>query len=75
MKEFGSKAYDDIVYINFDSNSGMAELFASGLNTDCLLMGMERYDRPAPVLLGRTTKKRIDYNNKNDIMYLHIKYI
>ncbi len=43
MKEFGSKAYDDIVYINFDSNSGMAELFASDLNTDRLLMGMELY--------------------------------
>ncbi len=43
MKEFGSKAYDDIVYINFDSNSGMAELFASDLNTDRLLMGIELY--------------------------------
>ncbi len=43
MKEFGSKAYDDIVYINFDSNSRMAELFASDLNTDRLLMGMELY--------------------------------
>ncbi len=43
MKEFGSKAYDNIVYINFDSNSGMAELFASDLNTDRLLMGMELY--------------------------------
>ncbi len=48
MKEFGSKANDDIVYINFDSNSGMAELFASDLNTDRLLMGIELYDRPAP---------------------------
>ncbi len=43
MKEFGSKAYDDIVYINFDSNSRMAELFASDLNTDRLLMGIELY--------------------------------
>ncbi len=43
MKEFGSKAYDNIVYINFDSNSGMAELFASDLNTDRLFMGMELY--------------------------------
>ncbi len=75
MKEFGSKAYDDIVYINFDSNSGMAELFASDLNTDRLLMGMERYGQPVSVLLWRTTKKRIDYNNKDDIMYLYIKYI
>lgn len=27
MKEFGSKAYADTVYINFDSNSVMADLF------------------------------------------------
>lgn len=43
MKEFGSKAYTDIVYINFDSNSRMAELFASDLNTDRLIMGIELY--------------------------------
>lgn len=43
MKEFGSKCYDDTVYINFDSNSRMAELFASDLNTDRLIMGLELY--------------------------------
>lgn len=43
MKEFGSKAYDDTVYINFDSNSRMAELFGSDLNTDRLIMGIELY--------------------------------
>lgn len=43
MKEFGSKAYADTVYINFDSNSRMAELFASDLNTDRLIMGLELY--------------------------------
>lgn len=43
MKEFGSKCYADTVYINFDSNSGMAELFASDLNTDRLIMGLELY--------------------------------
>lgn len=43
MKEFGSKAYADTVYINFDSNSRMAELFASDLNTDRLIMGIELY--------------------------------
>lgn len=43
MKEFGSKAYTDTVYINFDSNSRMAELFASDLNTDRLIMGLELY--------------------------------
>ena len=43
MKEFGSKAYENTVYINFDSNSRMAELFASDLNTDRLIMGLELY--------------------------------
>lgn len=43
MKEFGSKAYADTVYINFDSNSRMKELFASDLNTDRLIMGIELY--------------------------------
>ena len=43
MKEFGRKAYADTIYINFDSNSRMAELFASDLNTDRLIMGIELY--------------------------------
>lgn len=43
MKEFGSQAYANTVYINFDSNSRMAELFASDLNTDRLIMGLEIY--------------------------------
>lgn len=43
MREFGRKAYADTVYINFDSNSRMAGLFASDLNTDRLIMGMELY--------------------------------
>lgn len=43
MKEFGKQAYADIVYINFDSNSRMAELFASDLDTDRLIMGLELY--------------------------------
>lgn len=43
MKEFGKQAYADTVYINFDSNSRMAELFASDLNTERLIMGLELY--------------------------------
>lgn len=43
MKEFGSKVYANTVYINFDSNSRMAKLFASDLNTDRLIMGLELY--------------------------------
>ena len=43
MKEFGRQAYADTVYINFDSNSRMAELFASDLDTERLIMGLELY--------------------------------
>lgn len=43
MKEFGKQAYADTVYINFDSNSRMAELFASDLDTERLIMGLELY--------------------------------
>lgn len=52
MKEFGKEAYANTVYINFDSNSRMAELFASDLDTDRLIMGLELYS-------GR----KIDANN------------
>lgn len=43
MKEFGQQAYEDTVYINFDSNSRMADLFASDLNTERLVLGLELY--------------------------------
>lgn len=43
MKEFGKQTYADTVYINFDSNSRMAELFASDLDTDRLILGLELY--------------------------------
>ncbi len=43
MKEFGRQAYADTVYINFDSNSRMTELFASDLDTERLIMGLELY--------------------------------
>ncbi len=43
MKEFGRQAYENTVYVNFDSNSRMAELFASDLDTDRLIMGLELY--------------------------------
>ena len=38
MKEFGTQAYKDTVYINFDSNSQMALLFAADLNVERLIM-------------------------------------
>ncbi len=43
MKEFGRQEYKDTIYINFDSNSRMAELFASDLDTERLIMGLEIY--------------------------------
>ena len=43
MKEFGKQAYADTVYINFDSNSRMADLFSANLDTDRLIMGLELY--------------------------------
>ncbi len=43
MKEFGKNAYADTIYINFDSNSRMADLFASDLDTGRLIMGIELY--------------------------------
>lgn len=43
MKEFGKQAYSDTVYINFDSNVRMAELFSNDLDTSRLIMGLELY--------------------------------
>lgn len=43
MVEFGKQAYANTVYINFDSNSRMERLFASDLNTERLIMGIELY--------------------------------
>ncbi len=43
MKEFGEKAYADTVYINFDSNPKMEELFSFDLDTKRLIMGLELY--------------------------------
>ena len=43
MKEFGKQAYEKTVYINFDSNSRMTELFSSDLEIRRILMGLELY--------------------------------
>lgn len=43
MKEFGRLAYKDTVYINFDSNAIMTELFTADLDTKRLMMGLELY--------------------------------
>ena len=41
MKEFGSKAYSNTVYINFDANPYMKELFAKDFNISRLIIGLE----------------------------------
>lgn len=43
MKEFGKRSYENCVYINFDSNTTMAELFAPDLKTERLIEGIELY--------------------------------
>ena len=43
MKEFGKQYYEDTIYINFDSNSKMAQLFSNDLNAERLITGIELY--------------------------------
>lgn len=43
MKEFGKQEYTNTVYINFDSNSKMAELFSADLDTKRIIRGIEIY--------------------------------
>ncbi|MCL1816324.1 MAG: ATP-binding protein [Clostridiales bacterium] len=43
MKEFGRTAYRDTVYINFDNNKRMEELFSTDLKVERLIMGLELY--------------------------------
>lgn len=43
MKEFGNLHFEHTIYINFDSNTQMMELFQSDLNISRILMGIELY--------------------------------
>lgn len=43
MKEFGSSAYENVVYINFDNNERMGRLFEGGLEVERLITGLELY--------------------------------
>ena len=43
MKEFGRQAYESTVYINFDGNEQMAELFSHGYQIDRIILGLEVY--------------------------------
>lgn len=43
MKEFGKEAYEQVVYVNFDFNEQMKELFSTDLNINRIIMGLELY--------------------------------
>ena len=43
MKEFGRQEYANTVYINFDSNSRMAELFSADFDITRIIRGIEIY--------------------------------
>lgn len=43
MKKFGESAYRKTVYINFDNNQQMKELFDKDMKTDRIIMGLELY--------------------------------
>lgn len=43
MKEFGSSAYENVVYINFDNNERMKRLFEGSLEINRLVTGLELY--------------------------------
>lgn len=43
MKEFGKSAFDKTVYINFDNNSKMNQLFKEGYDVKRLIMGIELF--------------------------------
>lgn len=40
LKEFGKRAYQNVAYINFESNERMATLFSSNVDPERLLMGL-----------------------------------
>lgn len=40
MKEFGNKEYENTVYINFDVETNIRELFSSDLDVNRLIKGM-----------------------------------
>lgn len=43
MKEFGANAYQNSVYISFDNNQRMHDLFSADLNVERLVTGIELY--------------------------------
>lgn len=43
MKEFGRVAFEKTVYVNFDNNQRMKDLFSSDLNVERIVTGLELY--------------------------------
>lgn len=43
MKEFGRREFKDTVYVNFDSNTRMEELFSASLDPSGLIAGLELF--------------------------------
>ena len=43
MREFGRVAFDDMIYINFDNNSQMKELFSLDMRIERIITGLELY--------------------------------
>lgn len=43
MKEFGQQMYENTVYINFDSNRQISDLFSADLNIERIMFGLELY--------------------------------
>ena len=55
MKEFGSEKYSDSVYVSFDNNRSMQELFSTDLDVERIVTGLELYSgkkiNPADTLI------------------------
>lgn len=43
MKNFGQKTYDHVVYINFDNNQQMQDLFEANMKIERIITGLELY--------------------------------
>jgi len=43
MKEFGRTYYQNTIYVNFENNKRMAELFSADMHVERLIMGLELY--------------------------------
>lgn len=43
MREFGKTKYDKTVYISFDNNTQMKELFSADMNIERIVLGLELY--------------------------------